>query len=291
MSLDPIARIRRFNRAVTAQTGALDHSFLGRGRPLGLARTLHAISHFGQDVATIRAALDLDKAVLSRNLKALQAEGLVELAADPADARRKQARLTPAGLAEVAAYDALSDDQAQTLLNRHPRPDALLAAMDLVASALTVDRVDIVAHDPRGDLARHCLSEYYAELARRFDQGFDVTLSRDPDAAAMTHPHGTFLIALSDGLPLGCVGLKGGTDYAEIKRLWVAPAARRLGLSRRLMDAAEAAARTLGITLLRLDTNSALPEAVALYQTTGWTRINRYNDDPYPDVFFEKQLK
>ncbi len=65
---------------------------------------------------------------------------------------------------------------------------------------------------------------------------------------------------MSDTLPIGCVGLK-GTDhgYAEIKRLWVAPAARGLRLGRRLMDAAEDAARGLGITLLRLDTNSACP--------------------------------
>ena len=56
------------------------------------------------------------------------------------------------------------------------------------------------------------------------------------------------------------------------------------------MAAAEDAARALGIRVLRLDTNSALPEAVALYRNTGWTEIPRYNDDPYPDVFFEKAV-
>ena len=44
------------------------------------------------------------------------------------------------------------------------------------------------------------------------------------------------------------------------------------------------------MTLLRLDTNSALPEAVAMYRKAGWTEIPRFNDDPYPDVFFEKGL-
>ncbi|MBV8697741.1 MAG: PadR family transcriptional regulator, partial [Bradyrhizobium sp.] len=63
-----------------------------------------------------------------------------------------------------------------------------------------------------------------------------------------------------------------------------------LGLARRLMDAAESAARTLGITVLRLDTNSALPEAGQLYRTSGWREIARFNDDPYPDLFFEKRL-
>ena len=96
---------------------------------------------------------------------------------------------------------------------------------------------------------------------------------------------------LSDGLPLGCVGLKGtGKQWAEIKRLWVSPAARGLGVARRLMDAAEATARELSIPVLRLDTNRALPEAMQLYRASGWTEIPRFNDDPYPDTFFEKRL-
>ena len=46
----------------------------------------------------------------------------------------------------------------------------------------------------------------------------------------------------------------------------------------------------LAIKVRRLDTNSALPEASQLYRKTGWTEIPRFNDDPYPDLFFEKRL-
>jgi len=107
----------------------------------------------------------------------------------------------------------------------------------------------------------------------------------------MIRPRGAFLLAWSDGLPVGCVGLKdGGEQPAEVKRLWVAPAARGLGLARRLMSAIEDAARGLAVPVLRLDTNSALPEAIALYRRTGWVEIPRFNDDPYPDAFFEKRL-
>src|SRR5262249_8230172 len=145
--------------------------------------------------------------------------------------------------------------------------------------------------DPRSQEARYCLAEYYAELARRFENGFDVSLSRDPEAEDMIHPKGVFLVAMSDGLPAGCVGLKGsGTGIGEIKRLWVEPCARNLGLARRLMQAAEDAARGLSIKILRLDTNRALPEALRLYRSTGWKEIGRFNDDPYPDAFFEKSL-
>ena len=107
----------------------------------------------------------------------------------------------------------------------------------------------------------------------------------------MIAPRGTFLVAISDGLPIGCVGLKGdGGRSAEVKRLWVAPSARGLGLGRRLMESVESAARDLAIKILRLDTNSALPEAGQLYRSSNWVEIDRFNDDPYPDLFFEKRL-
>lgn len=289
--LDPVSRVRRFNRAVTSAVGALDSSFLGLGRPLGAARVLNAIGQGRSDVGEVRVYLGLDSGLMSRLLRSLEDEGLIETQAHEDDARRRVASLTRAGKREFAAYEALSNTQAESFLARNTQREALLAAMDLIASALARDRIRLAEMDPRSDEARYCLGEYYAELGRRFKQGFDVSLSRDPDAKDMRRPRGSFIVAMSDTLPVGCVGLK-GTDhfYAEIKRLWVAPSARGLGLGKRLMDAAEDAARTLGIALLRLDTNSALPEAGQLYRTTGWREIPRFNDDPYPDLFFEKRL-
>ena len=289
--LNPVSRVRRFNRAVTSAVGALDTSFLGRGRPLGAARVLNAIGHGRPDVAEIRDYLGLDSGLMSRLLRSLEDEGVIETMAHEGDARRRVASLTRAGKREFSAYEALSNTQAEGFLARHSQREALLAAMDLIASALTRERIALDEMDPRSDAARYCLGEYYAELGRRLKQGFDVSLSRDPDAKDMRRPRGSFIVAMSDTLPIGCVGLK-GTDhgYAEIKRLWVAPSARGLGLGRRLMDATERAARDLGIKLLRLDTNSALPEAGRLYRSTGWREIPRFNDDPYPDLFFEKRI-
>jgi DNA-binding MarR family transcriptional regulator/GNAT superfamily N-acetyltransferase len=288
---DAVSRVRRFNRAVTSEVGALDTSFLGRGRPLGAARVLNAIGQGRSDVAEIRDYLGLDSGLMSRLLRSLEEEGLIETTVHGEDARRRVATLTRAGQREFKAYEALSNAQAEAFLGRHARPDALLAAMDLIGSVLGVGRATVQEMDPKSAEARYCLGEYYGELARRFAQGFDVALSRDPDAADMRRPRGAFLVAISDGLPIGCVGLKGtGGELAEIKRLWVAPSARGLKLARRLMDAAETAARELGITVLRLDTNNALPEAGQLYRSSGWHEIARFNDDPYPDLFFEKRL-
>ena len=288
---DPVARTRRFHRAVTTETGALDASFLGRGRPLGPARVLNAIGHGRSDVAEIRAYLRLDSGLMSRLLRQLEDEGLVTVPRDAGDARRRLATLTEKGAEEFAAYEALSDAQAEAILSRYPRPETLLAAMDVVATALGFDRTEIVETAPTDPRAVACLQAYYAELGRRLKTGFDVSLSADPEAGDMMAPRGAFLVAVSDGMPIGCVGLK-GTDkgYAEVKRLWTAPSARGMGLAKRLMERLEARARALGIGLLRLDSNSALPEAIAMYRRLGWTEIDRFNDDPYPDHFFERHL-
>lgn len=291
MNSDAIARVRRFNRAVTVEVGALDTSFLGRGRPLGAARVLNSIGRGIADVARLRDALGLDSGLASRLLRGLEDEGLVETIAHPDDARRRVVRLTRAGQREFRAYEKLSNERAAAILARAPQAEALLAAMDLIAGVLQRDRTVVEEADPKSEPARACLQAYYAELARRFATGFDVARSRDPDAAEMTRPRGTFLLAWSDGVPAGCVGLKGdGGGLAEVKRLWVAPAWRGQGLARRLMTAVEAVAQQLSIRVLRLDTNSALPEAIELYRKTGWVEIPRFNDDPYPDVFFEKTL-
>lgn len=291
MRIDPVSRFRRFNRAVTVEAGALNTSFLGQGRPLGAARVVNAIGQGHTDVGSIREYLDLDSGLMSRLLRSLEEEGLVVTEPHPTDARRRVAKLTSAGLREFDAYEEISNARAAALLARHPHPEALLAAMDLVASALGRDRIAIEEVDPAGEIARHCLREYYDELARRFENGFDVNLSRDPQAPDMCRPRGAFLVAVSDGLPVGCVGLKGtGDGTAEIKRLWVAPSARGLGLGKSLMAAAEDRARNLGIGTLRLDTNRALPEAKALYLKSGWTEIPPFNDDPYAHAFFEKRL-
>jgi DNA-binding MarR family transcriptional regulator len=291
MLYDPVHRFRRFARAVTKEVGALDTSFLGRGRPLGAARVLNAIGMGRTDVAEIREYLGLDSGLMSRLLRSLEEEGFVRTTPHPDDARRRVALLTEAGQLEFQAYEELSNARASALLDRSARLDELLHAMDMIASALGRDRIAIEEADPRDDVARYCLGEYYAELGRRFEKGFDVSLSRDPDTSDMVRPRGAFFLAMSDGLPIGCVGLKGtGGAVAEIKRLWICPTARGFGIAKRLMHAAETVARELSVKILRLDTNSALPEALKLYRTSGWVEIDRFNEDPYPDLFFEKHL-
>lgn len=145
--------------------------------------------------------------------------------------------------------------------------------------------------DPQDRAARFCLQRYYAELDRRFVGGFALDPAHDPDDAQLRRPCGTFVIALDGDAPVGCVALKAtGAAYWEIKRLWVDPSRRGAGLARQLIHRAEAAAREMGALVLRLDTNLALPDAIAMYRHWGWREIPCYNDDPYAQVFFEKSL-
>lgn len=293
MDRTAIQRVRHFNRAVTTEVGALDGSFLGRGRPLGEARVLCRIGPEGADVADIRADLRLDSGLMSRLLRSLEAQGLLEVTPHSTDRRRRIARPTAAGRAEIAAYDRLSDARASRLLARQsPRTrTALLAAMDRIACALGADSIAIETSDPTSPDARHCLEGYYADLRRLFDIGFDVNASLDPEPDSLRPPNGAFLVARLDGLPLGCCALKGtGGTMGEIKRLWTAPEARGLGLALRLMDAAETRARALGMTTLRLDTNKALGAAIALYRAHGWQEIAAFNAEPYAHHWFEKEL-
>ena len=209
----------------------------------------------------------------------------------PDDARRRTVSLTAVGTREFRAYESLSNERAGALLDKHGHRETLLYALDLIASALASDQIVFRVEDPRAEVSIYCLGQYYEELAGSFEGGFDVTLSRNPDPGQMVPPRGAFLVAMSDDLPVGCVGLKGnGKGEAEIKRLWVSPAARGLGLAYRLMDEVETTASKLSITTLRLDTNRALAGALHLYRRLGWTEIERFNDDPYADFFFEKVL-
>ncbi|WP_333815693.1 GNAT family N-acetyltransferase [Tabrizicola sp.] len=140
---------------------------------------------------------------------------------------------------------------------------------------MSVTPISIAREDPDSAAARACLRAYFALLAERIP-GIDTTHVPDPDpeAEAYRPPQGTFLIAREGGTVLGCVSLKPvDTTLGEVKRLWVDPAARGRGLARRLMDEVETFARSVGMTHLRLDTNSALTEALALYGKAGWKPI------------------
>lgn len=139
--------------------------------------------------------------------------------------------------------------------------------------------------------ARFCRGEYFAELARRFDAGFDLAQGDPSDDADLAPPTGVFIVARIDGDPVGCGGIKRlGERIAEIKRVWTAPQARGKGVASAIVRHLEERARQGGFSVLRLDTNRNLAEARALYLKSGYREIPRYNDNPYAHHWFEKAL-
>lgn len=151
-------------------------------------------------------------------------------------------------------------------------------------------RIEIT--DPEHPDALFCLREYFVELDARFDVGFDPTGALPLEADRLRDPQGVFVVARQDGRAIGCGGLKLHDDgTAEIKRVWVSSAARGLGLGRRLLADLETRAREHGSVRVRLDSNRALTEAIALYRSIGYAEIAAFNDEPFAHFWFEKRLE
>jgi len=288
-----IEQVRRFNRTVTQRVGALDEAFLSRGRPLGQARLLWEIGPEGSDLRLLRARLDLDSGYLSRLLRSLEGDGMVVVEPSHADGRVRTARLTSRGRAEQAELDRLSDDAAAAILQplSGRQRDRLMTAMADVERLLVVSAVQISACDPRHPDARRAVQAFVAELSDRFEDGFDPSLGISATDDEVSPPAGLFLLATLHAQPVGCGVLKFRSDApTHIKRMWVAPEVRGLGLGRRLLAELEAQAAAHGVRMLRLETNRALSEAIRLYRSAGYREVAPFNDEPYAHHWFEKTI-
>ena len=288
-----VDQVRSFNRVVTQRVGALDDRYLGRNRPLGQDRVLWEIGTEGCEVRTLRSRLGLDAGHLSRLLRALEDADLVRTAPSPADGRIRVARLTSAGATERAVLDTRSDELAESMLAPLDagQRDELVAAMRTVRRLLTSAAIEIRCVDSDGPDARSCVRAYFAELDRRSEAGFDAAAGISAEPHEVTPPAGLFLVAYLHGEPVGCGAVKHHPDNAsEIKRMWVAESARGLGIARQILAELEADAVRGGATAARLETNKALVEAIALYRSAGYIEVPAFNDEPFADHWFEKQL-
>jgi ribosomal protein S18 acetylase RimI-like enzyme len=144
-----------------------------------------------------------------------------------------------------------------------------------------------------GDLAR--VRALFAEYARSIGvdlefQGFAAELRALPGTYAP--PRGTLLLATAGGRYAGCVGVRPfSRGAAEMKRLFVRPRFRGLGLGRSLALGAVRAARALGYRSLRLDTLPSMTAAVELYRSLGFVEIPPYRFNPVPGTrYFELDL-
>jgi GNAT superfamily N-acetyltransferase len=193
---------------------------------------------------------------------------------------------------ELDEINRRSDQAAEAILAplSATQRDRLVQAMGELQRLLQASGVRIERVDPASKEARWCVAQYFDELARRFEGGFDAARSLPNDDAEMAPPAGAFLVAWLDGEPVACGAVKTmapGIGY--LKRMWVSESVRGLGLGRRMLAALEAEAVRLGLTTLRLETNRALGEAIRLYQSCGYVEVPPFNREPYAHHWFEKR--
>ncbi|GIG86025.1 bifunctional helix-turn-helix transcriptional regulator/GNAT family N-acetyltransferase [Plantactinospora endophytica] len=292
--------VRDFNRYYSQRIGLLTDRYLGQDRPLGEARLLYEIGSGaasaggrsgGVSVRDLRTRLGWDSGYLSRSLRSLEAQGLVQLRPHETDGRVRVAELTGAGAAELAELDRRSTAAAGELLAPlTPAQRAeLIAAQQRTRRLLRLAAVTVEVVDADGTAARQALTEYATELSTRFPEGYDRRALVDP--AEVSGAGGAFLVAYEQGRPIGCGGIRTlGPGVAELCHLWVHADARGSGLGRRLLGELERQAVDRGLHTVRLGTHRVLAEAASLYRSAGYQEIPPYGDSPYNQVCFARDV-
>jgi DNA-binding MarR family transcriptional regulator/GNAT superfamily N-acetyltransferase len=285
MTPEHIAAVRRFNRFYTRRIGALDEAHLGEPYGLAEGRVLYEVAQAPRGGVTpkaIAAETGLDAGYLSRILKRFEREALLVRARDPNDGRSSTLNLTPAGQAAYqdlrrVAEGAVAGMIAPLSLDAQARLTAAMAEVEALLLQKPAGEVILRPHRV-GDMgwvtARHGC-QYCKEYG--WDERFEALVARicadfiegfDP---AREH----CWIAERDGQPLGSIFLvKGDGDEAKLRLLLVEPAARGLGLGKRLVAECLAFARAAGYGGVTLWTQSILTAARGIYAAAGFELVD-----------------
>jgi DNA-binding MarR family transcriptional regulator/GNAT superfamily N-acetyltransferase len=280
-----IETIRRFNRFYTKQIGVLHEGLLKSQFPLTEARVLYELAQQEQTTATaLGNELGLDAGYLSRIVSNFEKQGLLRKVPSPTDGRQNLLYLTETGQAEFAKINVRSQDEIGTMLNALPEVEQqrLVEAMQTIAGILG-PKAEVRSpyllrpHQP-GDMGwvvhRHAVlytAEYgwdeqfealVAEIVAKFIQHFDPKWER-------------CWLAEMDGEIVGSVFLvKQSEEVAKLRMLYVEPAARGLGIGKRLVDECIRFARRTGYRKITLWTNSILTAARAIYINAGFQLVH-----------------
>ena len=278
---DPVAAVRAFNRLYTNVIGVLRGSYLGSPYSLTEARLLFELGQRDStEVSALRRGLDIDAGYLSRILGRFEADQLIARNKSGSDARRQVITLTPAGRELQHRLDDQAGEQMGALLASlgQPAQQRLLAGIREITGVLT-DAPGPRSYQLRaprpGDLGwvvQRQAAGYAAEYG--WDETYEATVARivadyvdhrDPAREAAW-------IAEADGERVGsilCVR-KSGT-VAQLRLLYVDPAARGLGIGGKLVEECLRFARAAGYTEIMLWTNSVLAGARRIYERAGFT--------------------
>lgn len=278
---DRVAAVRAFNRLYTNVIGVLRDGYLGTPYSLTEARLLFELGQRDRtEVSALRRGLDIDAGYLSRILSRFEADQLITREKSGADARRQVITLSPAGRELKRSLDTRAIEQIGALL-------ATLGGDEqqrLVASVQEITRILGDAPAPRsyqlraprpGDMGwvvQHQMAGYHAGYG--WDDSYEALVARIV-ADYLDHrdlAREAAWIAEVEGERAGSIFCVRKTDaVAQLRLLWVEPAARGLGLGSKLVEECLRFARSAGYTEITLWTNSVLAEARRIYQRAGFT--------------------
>ncbi|HEY6440087.1 MAG TPA: bifunctional helix-turn-helix transcriptional regulator/GNAT family N-acetyltransferase [Acetobacteraceae bacterium] len=277
-----VAAVRRFSRFYTRVIGALQDGLLHSSFSLAEARVLYELAQRAGATATeLGRELDLDPGYLSRILQRFERDGLLARAPSPIDRRQSLLSLTRVGHDAFAPLDARSREEIGALLAplAEPAQASVVAAMGCIEASLGAPRSGpwlLRQHRP-GDIGwvvgRH--GALYAE-EYGFDTRFEALVARVAGEFLALHDPACerCWIAEYGGVNIGSVFLVRQSDEeAKLRLLLVDPAARGLGIGRRLVAECIGFARETGYRRIALWTNEVLVAARAIYQQAGFRLV------------------
>lgn len=295
LTKDPVAAVRRFNRFYTRRIGALDEAHLGSPYSLAEMRVLYEVAQTPDGISpkALAANTGLDAGYLSRILKRFESEGLMIRAPSRHDGRSVSVWLSSDGIRTYNDNRLVAEGAVEGLLGPLSIADRarLTQAMGQIETLLgaavgepaTMGEVVLRPHRP-GDIGwvvhRHGAlygreygwSERFEALVARIAADFIDNL--DPARERCW-------IAERDGEILGSIFLVRGEapGQAKLRLLLIEPAARGLGLGKRLVGECVAFARAAGYAEISLWTQSILTAARAIYAQAGFELIESRPDD------------
>lgn len=281
-----VQAVRRFNRFYTRRIGVLDEPVAQSPFTLAEGRVLYALAHRRPSTASdLSKELRLDPGYLSRLLRRLEGQNLIERQPDPGDARQAHLRLNKRGLEAFAELDNKTNDEVAALLGQLPQPerDHLVQAMARIQRLLAgtpkgTEPYLLRPHQP-GDMGwivhRHGvlysqeygwneeMEGFVAGIVARFLKHFDPKRER-------------CWIAEKDGKIVGSVMLvKKSATVSQLRLLLVEPEARGLGLGKRLVAECVRFSRVAGYRKIVLWTNDVLHAARHIYEQAGFRLVKR----------------
>jgi DNA-binding MarR family transcriptional regulator/GNAT superfamily N-acetyltransferase len=289
--IDPVAAVRRFNRFYTRAIGVLEKGYLGTPYTVAEGRVLYEIAKAdGITAKAVGGITGLDAGYLSRIVARLERDGVVGRERSASDGRSTVLRLTERGREVFAPFDQRSAALVEGMIGglspeRRARLTGAMAELEELLNAPPVGPVVLRPHGP-GDMGwiteRHGVvyaREYgwnghieavTARICADFLDGYDPALER-------------CWIAEREGQRLGCVFLvkDEATGVARLRLLMVDPAARGLGLGKRLVAECIAFARAAGYREIVLWTHGVLTAARGIYAAEGFQLEETWTHDVF----------